>query len=135
MPHWKKRVSIPPSPSELGRTFRWPYRPAQFLDLISIASKLRPWLKSKGIPLGLAPSAPNSEGSMGSQPLCSLLIAFYRIPICQRMPLPLFIGIVVAHLQLFGSAQTLQPESFIPIDVRRYFLDYLRFGLSAIGYL
>jgi hypothetical protein len=44
----------------------------------------------------------------------------------------LFIGIVFVDLQIFGSAQTLQPESFILIDLRKCFIDYLRFGLSAI---
>jgi hypothetical protein len=45
---------------------------------------------------------------------------------------PVFIGIIVVYLQIFGSAQTLQPEPFILIDLQRCFIDYLRFSLSAI---
>jgi hypothetical protein len=69
-------------------TLRWPYRPTQFQGLIGVASKLSVLLKSNCLTLELGLSAPNPEGSVSSQPLCSLPIAFYQISICQRTSLP-----------------------------------------------
>jgi hypothetical protein len=81
------------------------------------------------------PSAPSRDESVDSRPPPSLPLPSIEYLCARKDCSPSFIDAIIAYRQIFDSAQTLHPKRFLFANLRRAFIDYLRFGLPAMEHV